>query len=373
MPAFRLDDVRISGRRRRFVESRLWREWCFVRVIAARFRLRLLMLAMVLVVGAYLFIRLEPGQGHTILRALFYTWSLIFGEAPEAFPQHPVLQGAFFVIPVLGLTIIIEGIVDFALALRDRRRSEHSWCVTMAASLSEHIVLVGVGRLGYRTYRMLRKLGETLVVMERKSDGEFLDEIRRDGVPLLICDARRDTALLEANIAKARSIILATNDDLANLEIALDARRYNPTIRVVLRMFDQHMADKIRDGFNIHIAMSQAAISAPTFAMAAIEPSVVSTLVVGDRLLVTQRWIARHGGPLSHKSVGELLEKHQFSVVELRRASAVQLFPPPHTKIEVGDELVVQGTFEALQELTRNGTLTEWPPRPKPSIATLSI
>lgn len=362
VPAFGLDRVRITARRQRFATTWLWREWCFLRVVGARFRARLLLLALILVVGALLFIRFEPEKAHSLARAMFFTWCLAFGEFPEEFPAHPVLRGAFFLTPVLGLTIIIESIVDFALTLRDRRRSEHSWCATMAHSLSDHIVLVGLGRLGFRTYRMLRKLNEPVVVIERKPDAEFLEDVRHDGVPLLIGDARRDASLIEANIARARSIILATNDDLANLEIALDARRYNPNVRVVLRMFDQHMADKVRGGFNIHIAMSQAAISAPTFAMAAIEPSIVATTVVGDRLLVTQRWVARQDNPICDKTVGELLETHRFSVLELRRGEETQLFPPPRTTIRAGDQLVVQGTFEALALLTRGGRLTDWPP-----------
>src|SRR6185436_21067444 len=98
-------------------------------------------------------------------------------------------------------------------------------------------------------------------------------------------------------VQHARSIICATNNDLTNLEVALDARRLNPKVRVILRMFDQTMADKVRDGFNIRIAMSQAALSAPTFAMAAIDASIANTFVVHDELVVMQRWTVRPQGP----------------------------------------------------------------------------
>jgi Trk K+ transport system NAD-binding subunit len=260
----------------------------------------------------------------------------------------------FFVVPILGLTVIIEGIVDFSLLLRDRRRCERSWCKIMAQSLSDHVVLIGLGRLGYRVFHLLRRLGEHVVVIERDGDNEFLEDVRRDGAPLFIGDARREALLSDANVQKCKSVVLATNDDLANLEIALDARRIAPTVRIVLRMFDQNMADKIRDGFNIHLAMSQSAISAPAFATAAIESAIVNSMVVGDQLVVMQRWHVRPGGPMCGKTVAEVLQELGCGVVERRPVGAPgRLFPPADTRLVDGDELIVQGPFDKLTALSR--------------------
>ena len=353
MPALNLHRLKTPRKLRRSpINTRWWREWCFARVVFRRFRVRLLILILLLACGALLFLSFEPEKQHTFPQALYYTWSLVFGEPPEAFPRHWALQALFFLAPVVGLAIILEGIVDFALTVRDRQRSDRSWRLIMAASYTDHIVLVGLGRLGYRTFMLLRRLGEPVVVIERDPNNQFLEEVRRDGSPLFISDARRESVLADANIKQARAIVCATDDDLANLETALDARRAHPGVRVVLRMFDQNMADKIRDGFNIHIAMSQSALSAPTFAMSAIEPSIVSTVVVGDELVVTQRWKVRAEGPLCGETVGDLLERRRVSVVERRAANGERrLFPPAATRLEAGDRLIVQGAFEALIEL----------------------
>jgi Trk K+ transport system NAD-binding subunit len=264
------------------------------------------------------------------------------------------LQSLFFVVPILGLTVIIEAIIDMATMLRDRSRCERSWCVMMTSSMSDHIVLVGIGKLGYKTFHLLRRLGQSVVVIERNSSNQFLEDVRRDGSPLLIGDARREAMLEDANVKHARGLILATDDDLANLEIALDARRLAPGLRVVVRMFDQNMADKVRDGFNIHIAMSQSALSAPAFATAAIEPSIINSMVVGDRLVVIQRWTVREGGPFCDKSVGEILVEHACSVVEHRPKNAPgRVFPGPDARVMPGDEILVQGTFDELTRLRR--------------------
>lgn len=350
LPGLHLEQLELPRRGPHPVVVWLWRESCFARIVLYHVRFRLLVLALLLCVGGLLFYTLEDGHSYT--EAVYFTWSLIFGEPPERFPRHWALQSLFFVVPVIGLVVIIEGIIDFALMLRDRRRSERGWCRTMAAAMNNHIVLVGLGRLGYRTFKLLRKLGEQVVVIERVADNQFLEEVRRDGAPLFICDARREAVLEDANVADARSVILATNDDLANLEIALDARRLSPKVRVVLRMFDQNMADKIRDGFNIHIAVSQTALAAPTFAMSAIAPSIVSTFVVNNQLVVLQRWSVRRDGPMCGQTIGQVMEQQGLTIVErIPRIGERMLFPPPSTELVEGDQLLVQGLYEKVQSL----------------------
>lgn len=313
---------------------------------------RLMLMVVILFVGGQLFQTLESDKNIDAIEGMFYTWSLIFGEPPESFPKSGILRVLFFLVPLIGIMFIIEGIVELALLVRDRRRCERDWCKTMARSMSNHVVLIGCGKLGFRVFKLLRRLGEQVVVIEKDERARFLEEIRRDGSPLLIGDARDESMLHDATLAKAKSIVLASNDDLGNLEIALDARRIKPDIRVILRMFDQNMADKIREGFNIHIAMSQSATSAPRFAMAAIDPSIVNSFVVGDQLIVMYQWEVHRGGPLEGKTVGQIMNEMACGVTRISSdAESGRMFPPPDVSLKAGDDLLVQGPFETLSKL----------------------
>jgi len=341
---------RLHGTSRR--GTRLWREWCFLRVAMRHFRVRFLLMAAIVVGGAVLFMLLEPEKKHTLPRAIYYSWSLVFAQSPEAFPESWILRALFFIMPVLGLTVIIEGIIDFALMMRERRRYERSWCTMLAKSFNRHIVLVGFGKLGYRIFHLLRKLDEPVVVIERNASNQFLEELRADGSPLLVGDARREALLEEANIRQAKSIILATDDDLANLEVALDAQQMAPNVRIVMRMFDQNMADKTRTGFDIDLAMSQAALAAPTFATSAVAPAIVGSFVVGKNLIAMQRWLVRGGGPLDGRSVGEVTASLGFGVVELHRPpQEPRLFPTHDTRLQPGDGVILQGPLNDLESL----------------------
>ncbi len=355
MPVPRIEDL-APAPRHHGAGSRFWAEWCFLRVCLRHFRLRFLLMAAILLCGGLLFVTFEPEKNHSMARATYYTFSLIFGEPPEAFPTSRILQAVFFIVPILGLTVIIEGIVDFALMLRDRRRFEKSWCIMLAKSFKDHIVLVGLGRLGFKTFLILRRLGKAVIVIERDPNNQFLEEVRRDGSPLFIGDARREALLEDANIRCATSIILATDDDMANLEAALDAVRLNHGVRVVMRMFDQNIADKIREGFDLQLAMSQAAISAPTFATCAIAPATMNSVIVGDQLVAMQRWLVRGGDQLCGKTIADVMRDHRINVMQHHRpapqaAAATIVCPPPDLVLQAGDGLILQGTIQTLESL----------------------
>ena len=83
----------------------------------------MILMILILLGGGTLFMIYEPEKGHTLPLAIFYTWELIFAEIPEDFPASYVLRAMFFILPVLGITVIIEGIIDFALMMTVIRRA----------------------------------------------------------------------------------------------------------------------------------------------------------------------------------------------------------------------------------------------------------
>jgi Trk K+ transport system NAD-binding subunit len=364
---FRIERLKVhptTGARRWHGAMRGWRwhlfrEWCFARTVAKRLGWRLVVLVACLLGGAALIRELEPEKGHGLLEAVYHAWFLLLGNPTEDVPASPFLKVVFFLLPLAGLMIVIESLVELSVIVRHRQEAEQPWNRIMASSMSDHVVLVGVGRLGYSTFMLLRKLGQPVVVIDRDAQGQFLGDVRRDGSPLLIGDGRRDELLKEAGIERARAIVLATEDDLANLEMALDARRFNPQIRVVLRMFDQNMADKIAGAVNIRLAMSQSAISAPAFAAAAIEPSIVACNIIDDRMVVMVSREVVAGDPLAGKTVGEVAASLRCVVVSKRAKGRAELFPGAGAVVSVGDGLVLQGTFEQVGVMRGNRVVCE--------------
>jgi voltage-gated potassium channel len=322
----------------------------YTRAVVRRFYGRLMMLVFLLVLGGLLFRQFWPEHDKTFLEGVYDTFCLMFMETPENFPKDtPLLELLFFAAPLLGLLVLIESIVEFSLLLRDKRRNAREWCAMVASVMKNHVILVGFGKLGYRTYQLLRTMGEKVVVIERKTESPLVDKARREGVTVFCGDARQEFFLEQANCAGAKSIIAATNDDLANLEIALDARRINPNIHVVLRMFDQATADKIREGFAFHMARSEAALSAPAFATSAVDRTILNSYLIEGQLVVMCELTVNPSSQLAGKTVDQLNEHPQLSVIALRRPEqATMVFPHFQEIIRVGDTLIVQTLYSEL-------------------------
>src|SRR6266478_8641374 len=95
----------------------------------------------------------------------------------------------------------------------------------MATSPTNHIILCGLGKIGYSILDLLHDMEEPVVVVSRDIPPEWRGRVESLALRVIIGDARLEETLIEAGIRKARSIVICTNDDLANLEIALDSKR----------------------------------------------------------------------------------------------------------------------------------------------------
>ncbi len=233
------------------------------------FRGTLLALVSMVAVGGVLY-RLTPlqilaGQRPPLLLALYSAWMAMFAQAALP-PETWYLQVLTGVYPLFGFVLVGEGIVRLGMLMISRKEGEREWMKVMASTYRDHIILCGLGHLGFRILGQLVATNTAVVAIEKDEGGRFLVEAKRTGVPILVRDMKDDQALIDAGVQHARTIIIATNDDMANLEVALDSRRMNPNIRIIMRQFDQQIADKLRESKLIDEAFSSAALAAPMVA-----------------------------------------------------------------------------------------------------------
>ncbi|WP_332814489.1 cation:proton antiporter domain-containing protein [Ramlibacter sp.] len=99
--------------------------------------------------------------------------------------------------------------------------------------LARQVVLVGYGRVGRAIAQALREAGLPFVVAEENRD--LVERLRADGVPAVAGDAAQPEVLVQAHIARARLLVIATPDSLGVRQMAHNARLLNPAIEVVVR------------------------------------------------------------------------------------------------------------------------------------------
>jgi voltage-gated potassium channel Kch len=189
-----------------------------------------------------------------------------------------------------------------------------------------HVVVAGLGNVGFRVVEELRAAGVPVVAIEREAGGEFVEAVRAR-VPVVIGDARMGDLLGKAGVTKASAVVAVIDDDAADLGIVLAARRLNPGVRTVARVSDADFARKIQAALQVDAALCPALMAAPAFVAAALYEGVLTAFVHANRLhVVLQR---RAGLP----EAGE--------VVLLRRAPGEAGFRPDDGRPRAGDEEVV--------------------------------
>jgi len=330
----------------------LWRD---TQALVNQFRISLFAFAILLCSGTLalrlFYLHPETEQHPGWLEALHATFKLIFLETVLPFPRAPGLQLLFIAIPLIGLVVVADGVLRFGVALFDRRERKESWQVAIASTYHDHVVVCGLGKVGYRVVKELLRLGEDIVGIERNTEGTFLEKIHKMNVPVLLGDARQREMLEKARVREASAIVACTQDELTNLDIALDARELNPGIKVVLRMFDAKLAEKVKRGFGIHTAFSTSALAAPIFAAAATRAQIDYSFYVDDVLLNVARATIQAGSALEGRTIAQVEHALDLTIILHRGPDSLDMHPAPDITLRAGDCLVVFASLEPLARL----------------------
>jgi Trk K+ transport system NAD-binding subunit len=327
-----------------------------IRVVMRLLRIYIFFFLTLLLAGT-LFLHLvythpETGQDIGVIEALDAAFVLIFlGEMVLPFPTILWQQVVFLLLQLVGLFLTASGLVNIVAFFTQKG----VWQVALASTYHNHIVVCGLGRIGYRVVKQLLNFGEEIIGIENDEASPFLEEIRQMNVPVLLGDARVRDWLEKANIDKASAIVVCTADDLTNLDIALDARELNPEIKVVLRMFDNKLAEKVRRGFGIHTTFSTTALAAPVFAAAATRAQIDYSFYVDEVLMNVARVTVSAGTSLERTCVTELEQQLDMTVLMHKRGDHMDMHPPAEMSLEAGDCLVVFASRESLLSLRAMG------------------
>jgi CPA2 family monovalent cation:H+ antiporter-2 len=109
--------------------------------------------------------------------------------------------------------------------------------------LSRQVVLVGYGRVGRQVAADLTAAGLPFVVAEQNR--ELVEELRANGLPAVSGDASRPEVLVQAHVARAQLLVIATPDTLGVRQMASHARLLNPAIEIVVRSHNAEEAQRL--------------------------------------------------------------------------------------------------------------------------------
>jgi hypothetical protein len=157
--------------------------------------------------------------------------------------------------------------------------------------------------------------------------------------------------------------VVATGDDLTNLEISLMCRELNAGQRVVLLQTDQHLAHLLREAAQIRLAVSVPALAAPAFVAGLFGDRVQSVILLHDRLLAVVDLKVSDGDPhLDGQAVRALaIDWRLVPVAVLPGDGRPEARNPMNARLTPGDRLVAIMHMADLETLLkRQPPAAEW-------------
>ncbi len=316
-------------------------------------------LLLALFATAYLFwLAVKYWEGVTLspLKAFFAVINMTFFQLTFAdMPADPRLDIFPVLVPLIGLPLftffglkIIRVIRIFFL----RGERDQEWQEALVSStLNHHIVICGLGRIGYRVAKSLVVDYQQPMVGINDTQSPLVDTLLARDVPVILGDTENEEVLKKAGVERANVVVICTNRDWVNLETLVRVRRLNPRARIVLRLFDDELAEDIKANFDVAAIISRSASAAMSFAYAAVGGKVVESFDLDEQSYVLTQLPLSASSLMINQTVGQVAQEQDLTIVCHNRGSTITVEPPADTLLEADDNLFVFTSVKKMIDL----------------------
>lgn len=219
----------------------------------------------------------------------------------------------------------------------------------------DHVIVCGLGQAGTEVLVRLHQADVPCLGIERSAEASGLLTARALEIPVVIGDARSPGTLEDLHLDRARALMALTTDDLANIQCALKARALNPDLRVVLRCFDQQLAERLDRTIDLDLTRSVADLAAPSFAAALLGRELGEPLPVSNMPLRLVETTIAPGSMLVGRTVRDAEAEGGLRFLHC----GGRWRPRTNLELGAGDEIAVVATREACDALLRVAVLSE--------------
>ena len=204
--------------------------------------------------------------------------------------------------------------------------------------MKPRIIVCGLGQTGYKIFSLLKQQGASVVgISNVPIPGE-------SGTNLVVGNLRSPATLTAAQIQSAHTLVLATSDDALNLAILTQARILNPKIRIINRLFNHALGERLDRTLPDHVSLSVSALAAPIFSFAALGNKAIGQLRLHNKTWPIQEIVIDeehpwYGLPLSDlwDDPTRMLIYYLPALDEINLVSAVINYK----KLQKGDHLII--------------------------------
>lgn len=211
-----------------------------------------------------------------------------------------------------------------------------------------HVVIIGLGRVGQRIAAILQDLKQPLVGI----DSTAIESSILPQMPMVVGNI--SDALTQVNLAQAQTTLVVLGDDMENLEIGLMVHAANPHNELVIRTQDQLFSNNVAQLFPYAQVLCAPALSAEVFAAAAYGENILSLFYLNHQTVLVTEYRIEPEDALNGLLLAEVA--YGFDVVPVlhqRSQSSPNRLPSDDVRLEVGDRLILLASTQSLQRIER--------------------
>ena len=317
-------------------------------------------LAVLLVIGAVVLLALAI---NTLLFCLFYqppiTWDhalnatviLLLGGYSTYFSNLTQSGAVPWGVQLFGLVLNLVGTAAVAVLyalLTETLLSARFQFLKRRPPVPQrdHTVVVGLGRVGQRVAALLQEFRQPLV-------GINTTELEQNVLPQLPLIVGNITKGLEkVNLETAKSVVVVTDDEMVNVEVALMARAANPRASLVVRTYEQRLTDRLAQLLPGSQVLCAYALAAEVFTAAAFGENVKSLFRLNQQTVLVTEYQIESGDRLNGYLLAEVAYGYGVvPVLHQKPPEPAELMPSDTTRLALGDRLVVLATINSLKRI----------------------
>jgi hypothetical protein len=215
------------------------------------------------------------------MTALYEATKAAAAVGPSGFLEHGSTWAKLFGIVSMALVVVLTAV--FTAALVNRVLSRRLTGIFGARTLprTDHVVVVGLGQVGFRLCLELRELGIDVVAVEQDPRAPNVALARGLKLPVVIGRGGDRYVLERLSLGRARALAAVTSDELANISISVSALAVQPGLRTVLRAGSNDVTRETAALFPIGVAQDLDRVAATALAATAIGHELAHAFVHG--------------------------------------------------------------------------------------------
>lgn len=263
-----------------------------------------------------------------------------------------IVLGVGFVMFIFGK--ITEAVVEGGL----RRVYGRINMNKKVAKLENHYIVCGFGRIGRVICKLLHEDNRPFVVID--NDEKEIKIIEEQKYRFLEGEAANDDILIRAGLKKAKGLIAVVSSDADNIFIVLSARGLNKDLFIMARSSGTEGLETKLLRAGADKVISPYYIGGCRMAQHLLRPTVTDfidlTVHGGELGLRLEEVVVNSNSKAVNKSLMDSGIRKNFDliVVAIKRIKGDMIFNPnPHTKIKIGDTLVLLGQYEKIKEFEK--------------------